>query len=428
MKKYYIIIFATLLLTSCSQSKNEVRKEGIYNGVFTHGNFTDTISFEIKKDSTDFAVFFTSLEQNAFQIPVRDIIIKEDSINFKLQSDKYTYDFSNSWKDGKTELSGVLKVDTVLVPYTLKKQNSARADGIEPKEVNFQSNGLQLSGTIRYPKKANKKALVFITSSGGSDRSGSRAEAIYFANKGFTTFHYDKRGTGISQGDWQLANMEELCSDDMNAINFFSNQTGIPLSKIGIKGSSQGGAKIPYILNELKDLNLGIAVSCPGGTLMESDLNYWKNRNRESLGNNLENAAQLQKMVFEHIAGKLSRTELEKAVAATKSKPWFSSIWVPNLDEVKIDEKLLYNPVPYFETTNQSILLIQGTKDEIIPVDSHTTILQALEKAGNQKHKIVLLEDANHSMYYVGESDFPYWAKLHHDYLKTVEGWVNTQF
>lgn len=427
MKKYHIIIFAALLLTSCTQSKNEVKKEGIYYGVFTHGNFSDEISFEIKKDSTDFAVFFTSLEQNAFQIPVRDIIIKGDSINFKLQSDKYTYDFSNSWNDGKTKLSGVLKVDTVLAPYILKKQKSAREDGIEPKEVNFQSNGLQLGGTIRHPKKSNKKGLIFITSSGGSDRSGSRAEAIYFANKGFTTFHYDKRGTGISDGDWQSANMEELCSDDINAINFFYKQTGIPFSKIGIKGSSQGGAKIPYTLSALKDLSFGIAVSCPGSTLMESDLNYWKNRNREGLGNNLESAAQLQQKVFEHISGKLSRTKLEKAVEAGKSKPWFSSIWVPNLDKVQIDEKLLYSPIPYYETTDQAILIIQGTKDEIIAHDSHTTISKALEKAGNQKHKIVLLEDANHSMYYVGKSDFPYWAKLHHDYLKTIEDWINTQ-
>ncbi len=428
MKKYHIIILATILLTSCSQSKNKVGKEGIYYGAFTHGNFTDTISFEIKKDSTDFKVFFTSLEQNAFQIPAKELVIKGDSINFKLQSDTYTYDFSNSWNDDKTQLSGVLQVDTVSVPYTLKKQKSAREDVIEPKEVNFQSNGLQLGGTIWESQKPNKKALVYITSSGSADRSGSRAEAIYFANKGFTTFHYDKRGTGISDGDWQSANMEELCSDDINAINFFSEQTGIPLAKIGIKGSSQGAAKIPYILNEQKGLNFGIAVSCPGSTLLESDLNYWKNRNRKTLGNNLENAAQLQQKVFEHIAAKLSRTSLEKAVEAKKSEPWFSSVWVPNLDDVQTDEKLLYSPVPFFEKTTQSILIIQGTKDEIIPVDSHTIISKALEKAGNQKHKIVMLEDANHSMYYVGESDFPYWAKLHHDYLRTVEDWITTYF
>jgi hypothetical protein len=29
-------------------------------------------------------------------------------------------------------------------------------------------------------------------------------------------------------------------------------------------------------------------------------------------------------------------------------------------------------------------------------------------------------------MNYVGESDFPYWSKLHPDYLKTIKNWINT--
>ena len=428
MKKHHIIILAAILLTSCSQRQDEISREGIYQGVFTHGNFTDNISFEIKKDSTDWQVFFTSLEQNAFQIPARDVLVKNESINFRLQSDAYTYDFTNAWNDDKTQLSGTLKVDTVSVPYTLQKQNSIDENGIQAEEVLFSSDGLQLGGTIWNPTKPANKAIIFITSSGGADRSGSRAEAIYFANKGFTTFHYDKRGTGVSEGDWQPAIMEELLSDDIRAIENFSEQTGIPLSQIGIKGSSQGATKIPYILNGLKDLNFGIAVSCPGSTLLESDLNYWKNRNTETLGDDLETASQLQGKVFEHIAGKISRNELERAIEGEKSKPWFSTIWIPNLEEVQTDEKLLYSPVPYFMKTEQSMLIIQGTTDEIIPPESYKVISNALETAQNQKYEIVILEGANHSMYNTGKSDFPYWAKLHDNYLNTIDDWINVQF
>ncbi len=194
MKKHHIIILAAILLTSCSQRQDEISREGIYQGVFTHGNFTDNISFEIKKDSTDWQVFFTSLEQNAFQIPARDVLVKNESINFRLQSDAYTYDFTNAWNDDKTQLSGTLKVDTVSVPYTLQKQNSIDENGIQAEEVLFSSDGLQLGGTIWNPTKPANKAIIFITSSGGADRSGSRAEAIYFANKGFTTLQKRHRG------------------------------------------------------------------------------------------------------------------------------------------------------------------------------------------------------------------------------------------
>ena len=86
--------------------------------------------------------------------------------------------------------------------------------------------------------------------------------------------------------------------DDINAIKFFSEKTGISLTNIGIKGSSQGATKIPYILNELESLEYGVAVSCPGVSLLESDLNYWKNRNAEIIGNEIEAATKLQRKVF----------------------------------------------------------------------------------------------------------------------------------
>ena len=428
MKKYPIIMLTMILLTSCSHDKDKMNREGIYQGVFTHGNFTDSISFEIKNDSTAWHVFFTSLNQNAFDIPARDIVVNNDSLKFRLQSDAYSYDFTNAWNDDKSQLSGRLKVDSVSVPYSLYKQKTTPENQIQAKEILFDSNRLQLSGTIWKPSEPTDKALIFITSSGGSDRSGSRAEAIYFAKQGYITFHYDKRGTGVSEGDWQSATMDALLSDDIAAIKYFSKQTDIPLSHIGIKGSSQGATKVPYILNELKDLGFGIAVSCPGSTLLESDLNYWKNNHRDTLGDNLESALELQRKVFEHIAGKCSKSELEKAIASERSKPWFPQVWIPNLDELQRDEKLLYNPIPYFEKTKQPLLIIQGTRDEIIPSTSYQAISDALETAQNMDYKIVLLKDANHSMYFVGESDFSYWGKLHDDYLRTMEGWIRSDF
>ena len=215
--------------------------------------------------------------------------------------------------------------------------------------------------------------------------------------------------------------MKELLEDDINAINYFSERTGIPLSKIGIKGSSQGATKVPYILNNLAEVKYGIAVSCPGSTLLESDLNAWKN----NYANIPEEGVELQRKVFKYIAGDLKRAELEKSIDVEKSESWFKTIWIPNLDEVQIDPKLSYSPMPYFRKTKQPILVIQGTLDEIIPENSHELISNALEKADNKNYEIVQLKGANHSMYHAGKTDFPYWAKLHDNYLRTIEGWVS---
>jgi pimeloyl-ACP methyl ester carboxylesterase len=425
--KRIIIIFIAFGIFSCSSNKeiDKGDKTGSFSGVFEHGNFSDKISFEIEQDSASFKVFFTSLEQNANRIPFQFIESIDDSINFKLQSDFYTYSFKNKWIENNSKLQGALTVDSITVPYTLDKELLSNNKNSKNEDVSFESNELKINGTIWYPKNKGNKAIVILTSSGNADRSASRAEAKLFAQMGFTTFHYDKRGTGNSEGDWQIATIEELVKDDINAINFFSDNTGISLTNIGIKGSSQGATKIPYVLNELESLEYGVAVSCPGVSLLESDLNYWKNRNAEIIGNGIEAATKFQRKVFEFIAGKLSRTDLEKAIDNAKSNSWFANVWVPNLEEVQIDKKLLYSPIPYFQRIKQPILILQGTSDEIIPANSHEIISAALAKSDNDNYKTVLLEGASHSMYNIGESDFPYWSKLHPGYLGTIEDWIN---
>ena len=182
---------------------------------------------------------------------------------------------------------------------------------------------------------------------------------------------------------------------------------------------------MPYILNKLPDLNYGIVVSCPGVTLLESDLNYWKNSNYNEIGDDIEEAVNVQAAVFRFIAGTLSKNDLEKLIKRKKDKDWFKNIWIPNLDEVKTDDKLNYSPIPYFEKVNQPILIVQGTKDEIIPLESSQIIAEALKKANNDDFEVHLLEDASHSMNYVGKSDFPYWSKLHSDYLETLYNWMS---
>ncbi|WP_205749803.1 alpha/beta hydrolase family protein [Cyclobacterium amurskyense] len=234
---------------------------------------------EIEGDIYNISVFFTSLAQNANRIPFKGVETKGDSINFRLQSDFYIYSFRNKWADNYSKLQGSLSVDTVTTEYILEKKLLDHKSAPLNEEINFQSNGTKLYGTIWYPETIRNKGLVIVTSSGNADRSASRAVAILFSQMGFTTFHYEKRGTGNSGGNWEVATMKELLADDIKAISYFCEKTGIPLKEIGIKGSSQGVTKIPYILNGLANLSYGIVVSCPGVTLLDSDLNYWKNRN-----------------------------------------------------------------------------------------------------------------------------------------------------
>lgn len=399
---------------------------GFYEGDFTHGNFTAPMQIEIEKDTLNYRVYFTSPDQNAYRIPTSNVSQKGDSICFELNSDYFTFKFKNKLSEDGTNLYANLSVDSINQNFKLDKINNIKENTIRQEEVSFISDNLNLKGTIYFPSKPSNKVLYFVTSSGNSDRSATRAEAMKFTNQGFITFHFDKRGTGVSEGNWRSSSIEELCMDDINALQFLSNKLNIPFSNIGIKGSSQGGTKVPYILAKIENLAFGIVVSCPSTSLLESDLNYWKNNNQSTIEHKyFDEAFALERIVYEYIGGLTSLETLENAITQNKNKPWFSKLWIPNLNEIEVDKKLQFTPMPYFELIKQPLLIIQGTKDEIIPERSRDSIFKVLKDTHNNS-KVILLTDANHSMQLAGNSDFTYWPMPHPEYLSSIFNWLES--
>jgi len=267
--------------------------------------------------------------------------------------------------------------------------------------------------------------LFFVTSSQGNDRSGSNAEASYFANLGYTVFNYDKRGTGKSEGNWQSATIEELSSDDINAIHFFAKISNLSLSEIGIKGSSQGGIKIPYILTEIPELKFGISVSCPVGTLLESDLNNWKNTNIDQIGQeSIDLAAKVQKAGYDYLANNMSYKKLNSIKNKYVNQDWFKYVWIPD-ENIQKDYKLNFSGLPYFKKISQPIIVIQGLSDTVIPENSYLIIEKALKKSGSGKYEILTWENTTHSMTYL-DKEFPYFQTLTPTYLNSIVNWLNT--
>jgi dipeptidyl aminopeptidase/acylaminoacyl peptidase len=426
--KKRVFVLITLALTIGCQSKFSNKKDfvGVYEGNFTHGNFSTPIQIEIEKDSLNYLVYFTSPDQNAYRIPTSNVSQKGDSIYFELNSDYFSFKFKNKRSEDGANLFANLSVDSISQNFKLEKINHLKESKIRQEDVSFKSNDLNLKGTMYFPSKPSNKVLYFVTSSGNSDRSASRAEAMKFTDQGFITFHFDKRGTGASEGNWRNSSIEELCMDDINALKFLSEKLNIPFSNMGIKGSSQGGTKVPYILTQIEDLAFGIVVSCPSTSLLESDLNYWKNNNQPLIEDQyFDDAFASERLVYQYIGGLTTRETLENAITQNKNKPWFSKLWIPNLNEVEIDRKLQFTPMPYFKLINQPLLIIQGTKDEIIPEDSSASIFKILNNKQNNS-KVILLTNANHSMQLVENSDFPYWPMPHPEYLSSIFNWLDS--
>ena len=401
-----------------------------FKGSIDSGKTTFNYQIKLVPIEGQTRAFFSSLAMNAFEIPCQNMTFDKDSLKFYVISDYYTYEYIFLPQNRK--LNGHLKVysneteqllntfETELIPDDL-----AETDLIEQQELTFVSNKLKLHGTLWKPKVPLNKGLLFVTSSQGHDRSGTNAEAQYFANLGYTVFNYDKRGTGRSDGDWQSATIEELCTDDINALEFFSTISAIPLSNIGIKGSSQGGIKIPYILSKMPDLGFGISISCPSGTLMESDLNYWKNLNYDQFGEaNIDQALIVQKAGYDYLAGNINYDSLLEIKNKNSKEDWLKYIWIPE-EDVQKDYKLNFSGLPYFEKINQPVMVIQALSDEIIPMNSYKTIEKAIIKSNSNNYKVITLKNTSHSMMYVN-NEFPYFQLLTPDYLLVITEWLKT--
>ena len=418
---FRVSILLFLLANTAVRSQDSISQT--YRGNFEYGNFSTDLIFQISNLQENPEVFFSSPEQNAYGIPAREVQIADDSIKFVLQSDFHRYQFHG--KFFQDDLKLLLTVDNKSFPFALTRSDSDKGTQLKSRDVRFRSDRLLLYGTLYMPEKPNGRAIYLVTSSGDQDRSATRSEAMFFAKQGYVTLHTDKRGTGMSDGNWQTSSIPELCQDDIRAITYLAETSNLRYADIGIKGSSQGASKVPYILSEIPEIGFGIIVSCPASSLLESDLNYWRNRNEGQLGSSdLLQATALQRSVFQFIAGYISRDELESQLSTKQNESWISGVWVPELESVQTDPKLGYTPLPYFNDLKQPILVIQGGEDQIIPSNSLEKI-EELTVNQNPRNRYLLLDHADHSMMFKGSSDFPYWNSLHPGYRPALIEWMD---
>ena len=109
----------------------------------------------------------------------------------------------------------------------------------DKKDLQFESNGIQLSGVLIFPKTDKKVPLIIIVPNSWNPRFVSIAE--YFASNGIACFTYDSRDVGKSMGfNCFKDSIVDIYSQDLQkAIKTLSSQQNF--SKVGVLGMSMGG-------------------------------------------------------------------------------------------------------------------------------------------------------------------------------------------
>lgn len=225
-----------------------------------------------------------SPEQSAMGIPMEKIITNELKVSFEMSMLNASYEgvLTNDEINGNFSQGGMkLPLDFTRVnPDEIKKKEIPKRPQTpkEPfdydiQEVSFGNkiDNITLKGTLTKPSGEGKfPAVVLITGSGPNTRDheilGHKpfwVMADYLSENGVVVLRYDERGVGESNGDFSLANIEDLKNDVVSGIEFLKNHPSVDLSKIGVIGHSEGGLITWMLGSERHDLSFLISLAGP---------------------------------------------------------------------------------------------------------------------------------------------------------------------
>jgi pimeloyl-ACP methyl ester carboxylesterase len=144
-------------------------------------------------------------------------------------------------------------------------------------EIEFESHGARLAGSIVLPESGQiRAAVVFVHGSGKQARNLALAE--HFASEGIATLVYDKRGAGKSGGEYEAnqnvseKNISLLADDAAAALGALARHPALKGVALGFGGISQAGWIAPIAAERSPEAKFLVLWSGPVCKVSEEDI------------------------------------------------------------------------------------------------------------------------------------------------------------
>ncbi|MDX2041398.1 MAG: alpha/beta fold hydrolase [Acidobacteriota bacterium] len=403
MKKLLLLSLAWLFAVTTAIGR-QPSIEGYWEGAAVRDGAVRVIRLDIFRDGANLRCRVEMPDFLNFAFPPLPVQLNGDKVTLRLPMTG-EYLLTHDAKLG--EMRGAFSGQQAL-PVTIHfKRGVKPAELSVREEVRFPNGDITLAGTLIKPMTAGPHpVIVWLSGRGSSNRQDSPTLRV-LAEHGIASLIYDKRGSGQSTGNFAKATFNELVGDALAAVRFLAQRKDINAKQIGLSSQSAGGWVAPVVVTQSEvPIAFVITTVGPAESLYNQQAHayqYWvrtggfelTKEETELMNDHIPKRLRFAfknegREEFMASAAKVKGTRLERFLLDTEAADAADFDWLRRND---------CDPVPHLKKIKTPWLAFYGTRDYIVPPTENTRKLeQYLTEAGNQDFKIVVFDDADHSL------------------------------
>ncbi len=355
---------------------------------------------------------------------------------------------SASCTEENIRFEGTFTSDGDSITATLSRYNQTlcprmgRVDSLQPhyypqnprppypyrsEEVVYTScDSIRVVGTVTIPPGEGPfPAAIIVSGTGKQDRDGTFAGHKPFARiadeltrRGYIVLRTDDRGTGATNGTYEMATTRDFARDAWAGIDYLKTLPVTDPSRVGVIGHSEGG-QVAFMLEypglafvvslagvgvdglQILELqNRAILETTPGITpekvdaFMDLFVTLFRAVHAVPLDQSLDEPV---RAAFDEWLSRQDTATLEALNFTHGRDESFFSRYLYQARGQWYREMIRYNPADYIPRITCPVLALNGDRDIMVPsAENLSSIRQLLDRGDNRRYKIVELPGLNH--------------------------------
>jgi len=293
-----------------------------------------------------------------------------------------------------------------------------------------------LAGTIISATSRERHPGIVIIPGGGPKKRDT-LQSWWWVYNGFTVLTYDKRGTGMSTGDYKQARITDLAADALAAVTLLKGEPSVDKDQVGIVGISEAGLTAPVVAANSSAVEFVVVSSAPGYSMPQQVVHEVAATSQcEGFSDeDVTRAKALRISLNEAVLKNGPWIQLARDIQSAETEKWFRGARVapgwksPFAAMIETNRRYLdFDPAKYWRQVKVPVLVVYGELDTQVDVkESQRIISRAHTKAQNRDHTVVVFPKANHILLEADRGcpdEYPRLSRIVPGYFNTLITWV----